>query len=297
MMYNVEHKSDLANGTSIYVKVPENQVDYKALYTAQKFPPDFLLPFHYRNVDGQVEFVYKIESLDTFESLCGTYSPKEYAELWYALLYPLPDCGEWFLKPYSFVLNAEKLFRDTEKPAIRYMYIPSLQDCSSFSALKDMVTAFASRVSTHDLELEVMVLRAVMNDFNPKTLVQMLKPYICGSLGALELAQKEIPDTGIAAPQINTPPHTPSQQFSDEKNSNYETHSTDTEITDEIFINLPEETAASKKKNKPKKQKETLMDMGIPNQKTQKRTAKNQKPKSDSFFQRLRNRGKDIIIE
>ena len=293
MIYDTEYKSDLASGASIYVKVPEAQVDYKALYTIQKDPPDFLLPFHYRNVDGEVEFAYETEPFEAFESLWGAYSSKGYTEIWHSLLYPLLDCGEWFLKPYSFALNVEKLYRDAGKATIRYMYVPSVWDCSDFFALKEMVTAFASRISVHDPKLELKVLRAVMNDFNPKTFVQMLRPYTPISPPAAKCAQKETPELETRPPQTGALSHL----FCDEKDSDYDTHSAETENADDIFINLPDETDASKSQNKPKKQKETLMDMGIPNDKKQKRAARKPKPKSDSFFHRLRNAGKDIVIE
>ena len=293
MIFDTEYKSDLVSGASIYVKVPEAQVDYKALYTIQKDPPDFLLPFHYRNVDGQFEFVYKTESLDIFESLWGVYSPKEYTELWHSLLHPLLDCGEWFLKPYSFVLNVEKLFCDTEKAAIRYMYIPSLRDCCDFFILKEMVTTFASRISAQDSELELKVLRAIMNDFSPKNLAQMLKPYVSICSESTENIHTNATAAGIHPTQISMSP----QLLPDESDSEYDAHDVITETTDDFLINLPTETALSKKQNASKKQKETLLDMGIPNDKKQKRTAKKTQPKSDSFFHRLRHAGKDIIIE
>ena len=293
MIYDTDYKSDLVSGASIYVKVPEAQVDYKALYTIQKDPPDFLLPFHYRNVDGQFEFVYKTESLDIFEALWGVYSPKEYTEIWHSLLHPLLDCGEWFLKPYSFILNVEKLYYDAEKAAIRYMYIPSVRDCCDFLILKEMVTTFASRISAHDPELELKVLRIIMNDFSPKSLAQMLKPFSSGCPASTESIHNKATDVGIFPTQISAS----TQLFPDENDTCYDAQNVETNAIDEIFITLPEETTASKKHNKSKKQKETLMDMGIPNDKKQTRIAKKEKPKTDGFFNRLRHAGKDIIIE
>ena len=288
MIYETEYKNDLVSGTSIYVRVPENHVDDKALYTILKDPPGFLLPFHYRNVDGQVEFVYKAATALDFESLYGCYSSGQYAEIWCNLLHPLLDCGDWFLRPYSFVLNVQNLYRDAGKTSIRYIYIPSVQDCSGLSALKEMFITLASRISTHDAELELKVLRAVMNDFSPKNLVQLLKPSIPAFSATVAPAQ-ETTAAKILPPQVSPA----SQLICDVEKAAEQTARFEPENSDEIFINLSAESFLSKKAKK----KETLLDMGIPNEKKQKRFAKKQKQQSDGFFHRLRHAGKDIIIE
>ena len=173
-MYEILTKNDYLTGASVIIKIPESDLDKKALYTIQADKPEFLIPFSYRSVDGQIEFIYRIGTQSKLQYLSGLRSPKEYAALWSGLLAPLLDCGDWFMKQYSFVLSIDHLYYDREKKMICYIYIPSVQNCSEYSAIKEMAVEFSKHVSVANAELENMVLRAIMKDFNPKDFLQML---------------------------------------------------------------------------------------------------------------------------
>lgn len=177
MIYDIQSKNDMISGASLVVKIPEEDLDKKALYTLLEEPPDFILPFRCRTVDGQIEFVYKIGTLNKIQYLAGDRRPEEYSKLWSGLLTPLLECNDWFLKPYSFVLDIRHLYCDKNKNAVCYVYIPSKKDSSGYNELKEMAVDFTTRINVTSPDLENKVLRSLMMDFNPKTFLSMLKSY------------------------------------------------------------------------------------------------------------------------
>ncbi|MCL2166790.1 MAG: FHA domain-containing protein [Clostridiales bacterium] len=177
MIYEIQSKNDIIAGSSLIIKIPEEDLDQKALYTIQEDRPAFLLPFRHRAIDGQIEFVYQIGAQSKPQYLAGVRNPKEYAELWSGVLNPLFDCGDWFLRPYSFVLDINHLYCDKNNNSVSYVYIPSRRDCSDYFALKEMAAEFSRQITVNVADLENKVLRAIMLDFNPKAFLQMLKAY------------------------------------------------------------------------------------------------------------------------
>ena len=75
MKYNIESKQD-GFGLSLTVQFPEADLDKKALYTIQADQPDFLVPFRYRSVNGQVECAYQLGS----RSLLKFHFPRQWFE-------------------------------------------------------------------------------------------------------------------------------------------------------------------------------------------------------------------------
>jgi len=185
MNYAIESKSDLFTGVSLIVRIPEAELDRKALHTIQADKPDFVLPFRSRYIDGQVEFVYQVGTNSNLQYLSGERLPKEYAELWTYLLRPLLDCGDWFMNPYSFALSVKHLYFDKNTKAVRYIYIPSIQRCSGYTQLKEMAADVSRLISVCDADLENKVLRAIMKDFNPADFLRMLKPYMVANAIAM----------------------------------------------------------------------------------------------------------------
>jgi len=175
MIYEIQRKNDMITGSVLIVRIPVEDLDRKALYTIQEDKPGFILPFHQRVIDRQIEFVYQIGNQSKLAYLAGDRYPKEYSELWSGLLDPLLECGDWFLKPYSFVLDINHIYCDKTDNSMRYVYIPSMRDCSGYSDLKVMVAEFARRMTVTSADLENKVLRAIMADFNPKSFLQMLR--------------------------------------------------------------------------------------------------------------------------
>ena len=177
MIYDIQIKSDYLSGATLTIKIPEYELDKKALYTIQADSPKFLLPFHYRCIDDQVEFVYQIGAQSKLLYLSGSRSRGEYTALWSGVLSPLLTCGDWFMKPYSFVLSVEHLYYDRNENTVCYVYIPTIRDCSQHAAIREMAAEFSKHISVDDADLENMVLRAIMRDFNPKDLLRMLEQY------------------------------------------------------------------------------------------------------------------------
>jgi len=233
MIYEIHSKNDLVAGTTLTVRIPGAELDRKALYTLQADRPEFVLPFRHKNIDGQIEFVYQAGTLSKLPYLSGSRALHEYARLWQNILSPLLECGDWFMKPYSFALQAGHIYCDKNTQAVSYIYIPSRRDCSDYNDLKDMMAELAKHISVTDTELENKVLRAIMTDFDPREFLQLLKSYQAINLPAQVL--QPVPATQLgpppAAPQpedMSQPPQKPHAQG-------------------DIIINIPEDGKPSKK--------------------------------------------------
>lgn len=174
MIYEIESKIDLS-GATLLVRFPEKDLDSKALYTIQADQPAFLVPFRYRSIDGQAECTYMLGDRSKLQYRFGARPPEKYVEFWENVLQPLLDCGDWFLKPLSFVLDPQFLYTDREGKNVYYLYIPSMRDCASFDELRAMVAELSQRNSVTDTNLENKVLRAIMQNFQPKAFLQMLR--------------------------------------------------------------------------------------------------------------------------
>lgn len=191
MIYEIESKVDVS-GAMLVVRFPETDLDVKALYTIQVDRPPFLVPFRYRSVDGQVECTYTLGDLSKLQYRFGIRQPEEYIDFWGKLLQPLLDCGDWFLKPLSFVLDPLQLYTDREGKNIYYLYVPSKQDCVSLEEMRRMVSELSQKNSVTDTDLENRTLRAIMQDFQPKAFLQMLREHK--------------PKMTAAPPTVSTPP-------------------------------------------------------------------------------------------
>jgi len=174
MTYDIQMKNDISTGAVLVVRFPEDDIDKKALYTIQSDQPDFLIPFFLRNVDGYAECTYQLGARSELRHRFGSHPAKEYVKLWTRVLQPLLDCEDWFLKPTSFVLDANYLYVDRIGTSISYIYVPSKVDCVETGALKEMVSELSNRNSTDDQRLENQVWRALAQDFQPRNFLQML---------------------------------------------------------------------------------------------------------------------------
>lgn len=187
MKYEVQNRNDFGAGALLVARIDESDLDKKALRTIQSERPEFILPFNCRSIDGQIEFVYQLGSREKMKNQSGVFKSAEYAAMWVGLLNPLLECEDWFMKPYSFVLDAEYLYFDRQKNTVCYLYIPSADDCCDNNALKEMAGDLSRQITVDDAGLELTVLRAIMKDFSPTELLQNLKPHMASGLPAAAL--------------------------------------------------------------------------------------------------------------
>ena len=177
MKYEIHSKSDFLTGSFLIVRIPENELDKTALKTIQADCPGFILPFSHRIIDGQAELVYQVGSQSKLRYISGCRTIKEYTELWSSLLQPLTECGDWFMNPYAFVLDADFLYYDKSRNIVNYIYIPAAEGCSDYSALKEMITEVSKMINVSDAVLENLILRAIVMNCTPTEILQMLKAY------------------------------------------------------------------------------------------------------------------------
>lgn len=210
MIYDIETKTDLS-GSMLVIRFPEDELDRKALYTIQEDQPDFLLPFRYRSVDGQAECTYQLGSHTRLQYRFGSHTAKEYVEFWNQVLQPLLDCDDWFLKPFSFVFDTRYLYVD-KNGAVSYLYVPSLRDCEDFASLRRMVDELSRENTVTDPILENKVLKAIMQDFQPKEFLQMLRhaapaPTVAQSVVREQTPPQKLPvSESIPQPTANKAP-------------------------------------------------------------------------------------------
>ena len=190
MIYDIKSKSDLLTGASLTVTIPEEELDKKALSTILADRPGFILPFRHRSVDGQVELVYQTDSYCKLQYLAGSRTARKYADLWTNVLYPLLDCRDWFMKPYSLVLDSGCIYSDKNSGMVFYIYIPSVRDCCGYEDLREMAAEISKIITVDDANLENMVLRAIMKDFTPNGFIQMLKSYLAENHPLVHSKQK-----------------------------------------------------------------------------------------------------------
>lgn len=174
MIYEIESKADIS-GMTLLVRFPEEDLDEKALYTIQADAPPFLIPFRHRIIDGQVECTYLLGEHGKLLYRFRTRSPSEYVEFWEQIIQPLLDCGDWFLKAMSFVMDPQHLYTDRGETRVLYIYIPTKRDCSTLEELRSMVIELSRRNAVTNPQLENKVLRAIMEGFQPKAFLQMLR--------------------------------------------------------------------------------------------------------------------------
>jgi len=178
MSYDIQSKSDFMTGSYLITRIPESDVDIYALNTIQAECPDFILPFSYKKIDGQIEFVYRVGARSKLLYFSGEFTPREYANLWQSLLKPMIDCGDWFMHPCSFVLNVDYLYYDKNTKTVSYIYVPSIGGCSGYEAFHEMSVAVSKILTVSDAVLENKVLRSILKDFNPTEFIKMLKDHV-----------------------------------------------------------------------------------------------------------------------
>jgi len=156
-----------------------------------------------------VELTYKIGTHSKFQYFSGEYSPKEYTQIWQSLLTPLLDCGDWFMNPCSFVLDAEHLYFDKNGKNIIYVYVPTIRGWSGYDAFNVMITEISKMISVSDSVLENKVLRAVIDNINPTEFIKMLKDHLSENENAAQAgiaeapAHTAMPETSDAAANKN----------------------------------------------------------------------------------------------
>jgi len=255
MMYEIQSKSDFQVGATLIVRVPEDDIDHKAMNTILADRPEFILPFRHRLVDGQIEFTYQIGNRSKIAYLASNRSPAEYANLWVGILQPLLECNDWFMSPYSFVLTSEHLYCDRATNSIAFLYIPSLQPCSDDLALKNMITEIAKTNHVSDISFENKVVWAIQ-DFNIHSFLQMVKTYQTqdkkntSAPSTPITAQSVAPVQEAVAPpqQPAEPKHTPIEVLA----PSISTSAQAKKSSDDIAINFPANGKLPKKEKKPK---------------------------------------------
>ena len=250
-MYEIQSESDFQTGAAFIVKIPEEDLDKKALYTIQTEQPDFILPFKYRIIDRLAEFHYQTGNNVKLAYLSGDRSPADYAGLWSAVLQPLLICGDWFMNIYCFVLKAEYLYCDKNSKKISFIYIPSRRPCSDYDGLKSMVTEVAAQNHVTDVDLENKAVWAIQN-FNPGEFLHIIKSYQPANTSQIPVIKT--PESEQAAASLM--PQLMSQPLIESNGTHHRTTSGRQSSPDDIVINVPSAGKVQKEKKVKKEKKD-----------------------------------------
>ena len=270
MNYDIECRNDLLTGTTLIVKIPEDEIDRKALYTIQTDMPPFIIPFHHYCSDGEALFVYNIGMHCKLQYMTGSREPKEYAQLWISVLSPLLECTDWFMQPNSFLLDAEYLYYDKDKKSCCFVYIPSIRNISQHTQLKELAADVSKFISVDDALLENKILRAIMKNFDPNELLQTLRSTMVQNESQSTTKKVQLTTEMISTDtSCDTEENIHSNQtYVDVETANtFETEVYDTSqvretpfpyASDEIVIEFPEKNIRSKKNNSEPREKKSL---------------------------------------
>lgn len=174
MNYQIQSRQDPLEGVSLVVSIPEGDLDEKAFYTLKYTMPPFLIPFHHRSVDGQIELIYQLGGYNRLRYFYGEKTLESYVQMWERLLQPLLDCKDWFLSPLSFCLNEEYLYQSKDG-VVSYLYIPAKKECCFSDELKGMVVQLVRNNHVNDPKIENIVLGMLVQDFRPDALLDELR--------------------------------------------------------------------------------------------------------------------------
>jgi hypothetical protein len=288
VIYEIQSKNDLLTGAVLIINIPEEELDIKALYTIIEDRPEFILPFQHRIIDGVAEFEYHIGTHSKLQHISGERYPKEYMELWSSVLSPLCECGDWFLKPYSFALDINYLYCDKTKNTVSYVYIPSIRDYSNYSGLKEMAAGISGQITVTDSELENKVLRAIMMEFNPKVFMQVIKN--CSVMNNAITYLPSTPVQHIYEQRVLSLPERiyPLQDEDiDQVEVSIDINEIEPDGFDDIIIDLSETSTKIEKKAKSKKDKQPRTDKS-------KKTK--QSKSSKSIFRKKTDESRDVIV-
>ncbi len=174
MEFQIREKDDINEGSILTVRIPEEQLDRNALYTMEEDRPAFVVPFTYRNVDGEIEISYKLGNWSQLRYFSREKTVTEYCELFRKILLPLQNCEDWFMKPFSFLLSAEHVYFQQDTQSVAYVYIPAKESCSSRSDLVAMVKLLNKQFPADNSDFKVKVLES-LDDFRIRSFLDMLK--------------------------------------------------------------------------------------------------------------------------
>lgn len=176
MKYEITTKANPLSGISLLLKFPAEELDKKALYTLQHDWPDFLVPFRYQAVDGEIELTYQPGDRNKLRFFNGPKTPDEYVKFWERLLQPMLDCDDWFLNPLSMVMDSEYLYR-SQAGIVSYLYVPVKDDYSSYEDLQNMMYQLGQENSVGDSHLENVVLHMLVKRVQPKVFLDTLQQH------------------------------------------------------------------------------------------------------------------------
>ena len=171
--YEITAKNEL-NGMVLTVRFPESDLDKKALYTLQDDMPDFLIPFRYLSRDGEIECTYQLGKNLGINLFRLRRQPREYADFWSMVLQPLLECGDWFLKPYSFVMDTEYMYMDKKGSVLKYIYVPTKSDYGTPEELDALMRKISQENSVTDPKIENTVLKALMAGVQPNAFLEIV---------------------------------------------------------------------------------------------------------------------------
>jgi len=271
MMYEIHEKNSL-QGMTFVVRFPEKELDEKAYFTIENDMPDFLIPFRCHSVDGQIECTYHLGNLMPLRYHFGSHTPTEYVAFWNKILRPLLDCDDWFMDPFSFLMDSRYLYTDKEGKTVYYLYIPSKQT-GTYEDLRSLAVELAKENHTQDAKMENQVLLSIMQDFRPKEFLTMLQRFVQSNAPAPapeppKVRIFETPPVPTPVPPVSPPPSTsgtPAERPVASGNG------------PDIVIDLNGNKKGNKKENKKEKNKEK--DSGLFGKKKEKSVGPQKEPK------------------
>ena len=150
-------------------------------YTIQADKPEFLIPFTVRTIDGNIECTYQLGNSSKLLYRFGQREPMEYLHFWEEILRPLLDCDDWFMNPFSFLLDMNYLYTDMSVSQVYYIYIPSKEPCADYDTLQALIREMAQKNPVSNDKILNKILIAIMQGVTPKDLLELMKTEVSRS--------------------------------------------------------------------------------------------------------------------
>lgn len=190
MIYDIQQKKDVT-GTSLAIQFPADDIDVKALMTIRNDCPPFIVPFDFRIIDNEAECIYHLSAYSKLLYRFGEHTPTEFLDFWRLLLNPVLNCGDWFMKPESFVMDEHYLYSNRNGDTFCYLYVPSSRNCEEDgAALERLAMKLLIKNPVTNKEIHNKALLSAAEQFQPERFLSELQEAVSRASVQIEKVER-----------------------------------------------------------------------------------------------------------
>lgn len=197
----------------------EGELDRIACKVLKNDCPPFVAPFSEVEINGKTILRYDVGKLVGLSYFSSKLSRPEFLKLWGALLAPLTDCGDWFMRYDAFCFDPQYVFLDRHTLEVFYLYLPLVSAVATNSDIKALFTGLMERCELTDgqqLQIELYKFFA-RSEFSVAELRDIIDRNRGGTAPVQQaftqpVQQPVYPTPPVTPPPAGAPAYTPVQQ-------------------------------------------------------------------------------------